>query len=166
FQHSSIGNFVLGLSGANGRVRRARQFEIWGTLAARGNIDWKRVHIFLLDERFGFESEEDSNAFLVRDSLVKVLNRRGAGFPESHLVFPDMSRASAADCAAEYQVRLASLLEQENGPHLVTIGLGYDMHISGIFPEWYQADPGRWAAATKKEIGVLVTETSIFEVRL
>ncbi|CAE8645313.1 unnamed protein product [Polarella glacialis] len=69
FQHSNIGNFVLGLSGANGRVRRARQFEIWGTLAARGNIDWKRVHIFLLDERFGFESEEDSNAFLVRDSL-------------------------------------------------------------------------------------------------
>eukprot|EP00933_Yihiella_yeosuensis_P038320 TRINITY_DN32263_c0_g1_i1.p1 TRINITY_DN32263_c0_g1~~TRINITY_DN32263_c0_g1_i1.p1 ORF type:complete len:798 (+),score=138.87 TRINITY_DN32263_c0_g1_i1:63-2456(+) len=166
FQHyNATGSFVLGLHGANGRVRRARQAEIWAKLAARTNIDWSRVHIFLVDERYGFSSDEDSNAFLIRDTIVKVLNRRGEIFPESHMVFPNTSLATPEECRTDYSKRLCELLEQENGPHLVTLGLGADMHIASVFPEWYLARPERWAEAAKKNFGVLITETSCYEVR-
>jgi len=162
---SSVGSFVLGLSGANGRVRRARLEEVLGDLAGRCNIDWGRVRVFLVDERYGTRSEEDSNAHLVRDSLVKVLAKRGVAFPEGHLLAPDTTLEPMEACAAEYRSRLCELLEQEHGPHLVTLSLGSDMHVASIFPEWYQAAPERWAEATRKGIGVLCTETTIFEVR-
>lgn len=160
----SVGCFVLGLHGSNGRVRRARQAEILSHLACRGSIDWQRLKIFLVDERYGFQAEEDSNAHLVRDSLLRTLTRSGVAFPDAHFLAPQPALEPVQACAAEYQARLSALFEQENGPHLVTIGLGVDMHVASIFPEWYQAAPERWAEATRKGIGVLCTQTTTFEV--
>lgn len=160
----NVGNFVLGLHGSNGRVRRARQTDVFSHLACRSQIDWRRVSIFLVDERYGFQSEEDSNAYLVRDSLLKTLTRCGIAFPDDQFIAPNTALKPMQACAADYQSRLAALFERENWPHLVTIGLGSDMHIASIFPEWYQAAPERWAEATQKGIGVLCTETTTFEV--
>eukprot|EP00931_Biecheleriopsis_adriatica_P047839 TRINITY_DN27608_c0_g1_i1.p1 TRINITY_DN27608_c0_g1~~TRINITY_DN27608_c0_g1_i1.p1 ORF type:complete len:817 (-),score=165.81 TRINITY_DN27608_c0_g1_i1:57-2441(-) len=165
FQSRCAGNFVLGLSASNGRVRRARQADVWSTLAGRLSIDWSRVHVFLVDERYGFNSEEDSNAFLIRDTLIKNLSRRSAGFPEGNLVLPNTALATAEECAKDYETRLTAMLEQESGPHLITFGLGADGHIASVFPEWYQGDPERWAKAASKTRGVLVTQTSHFEVK-
>jgi len=166
FQHTSPDTFVLGLSALNGRVRRARAFDILATLASRTNIEWRRVRVFLVDERYGFQSDEDSNAHLVRDSLMKTLAKRGgAGFTEEQLVVPNTTLTPREACAADYKERLCALLEEYNGPHLVTLGLGSDMHIASVFPEWYQALPERWVAATRKSPGVLCTETTIFEVK-
>ncbi|CAE6914300.1 gsdA [Symbiodinium natans] len=167
-KHQSQGrstNFVLGLSASNGRVRRARQADVWSTLAGRTSIDWSRVCVFLVDERYGWHCEEESNSFLIRDTLIKNLNRRSAGFPESNLILPSTGLDSALACAEDYQSRLCDMLEKEHGPHLVTIGLGSDGHIASVFPEWYKAVPERWSTATQKTRGVLVTETSEFEVR-
>ena len=58
--------FVMGLAGPNGRVRRERALDTYTELASRGGIDWGRVRIFLVDERYGFDAEEESNAYLVR----------------------------------------------------------------------------------------------------
>mmetsp|Transcript_63304 Transcript_63304/g.185049 ORF Transcript_63304/g.185049 Transcript_63304/m.185049 type:complete len:795 (-) Transcript_63304:69-2453(-) len=160
----SVGCFVLGLHGSNGRVRRARETDIWSHVACRTSIDWQRLKIFLVDERYGFQVPEDSNAHLVRDSFLKTLFRCGVAFPESHLITPNTALEPMQACAADYQSRLCELFEQENGPHLVTIGLGMDMHVASIFPEWYRSAPERWAEATRKGIGVLCTETTTFEV--
>mmetsp|Transcript_30816 Transcript_30816/g.89058 ORF Transcript_30816/g.89058 Transcript_30816/m.89058 type:complete len:795 (-) Transcript_30816:112-2496(-) len=165
FQHNSLGSFVLGLSGTNGSVRRTRLADVLQSLASRRNIDWQRVFVFLVDERYGFEREEDCNAFLVRDSLVKQLAKHGADFPEEHLVLPDTSITPVEACAAKYKEQLEDLLDREHGPHLITLGLGQDLHIASVFPEWYRAAPERWAEATRKTVGVLCTETTMFEVR-
>lgn len=165
FQHNNLGSFVLGLSGTNGRVRRARVHDVLTTLATRKNIDWTRVHVFLVDERYGFQAEEDSNADLVRTALVKTLAKNGASFPENHLVVPDTSIVPVEACAVDYKEKLLRLLEKEHGPHLITLALGNDLHIASVFPEWYQAAPERWVEATRKCIGVLCTETTIFEVK-
>jgi len=164
-QHNSLGSFVLGLSGTNGSVRRTRLSDVLKCLAHRRSIDWQRVFVFLVDERYGFEHEEDSNAFLVRDSLVKPLSKIGAEFPEGHLVLPDTTITPMEACATAYKERLVALLEREHGPHLITLGLGEELHIASVFPEWYQAAPERWAEATRKTVGVLCTETSNFEVK-
>ncbi|CAE7211730.1 gsdA [Symbiodinium sp. CCMP2592] len=164
-QGRSAASFVLGLSASNGRVRRARQADVWSTLAGRTSIDWSRVFVFLVDERYGWNCQEESNSFLIRDTLIKNLHRRSAGFPESNLILPNTSLDSAQACAEDYQSRLCDMLEKEHGPHLVTIGLGSDGHIASVFPEWYKAVPDRWSMATQKKRSVLVTETSEFEVR-
>jgi len=85
-------------------------------------------------------------------------------FPDEHFIAPDTALEPMEACATDYQSRLCALFEQENGPHLVTIGLGSDMHVASIFPEWYQTAPERWAEATRKGIGVLCTKTTTFEV--
>lgn len=164
-QGRSAASFVLGLSASNGRMRRARQADVWSTLAGRMSVDWSRVYVFLVDERYGCRSQEESNSYLIRDTLVKNLHRRAAGFPEANLILPDTSIAPAAACAEDYEQRLCKVLEEESGPHLVTFGLGGDGHIASVFPEWYQSVPDRWQQLIQKKRAVLVTETSKFEVR-
>ena len=69
----TAGCFVLGVSGPNGRVRRERALDTFTELAARENIAWERVRVFLVDERYGeLPTEEDSNAHLMRRSNSKV----------------------------------------------------------------------------------------------
>eukprot|EP00913_Durusdinium_trenchii_P009051 g8511.t1 len=73
-QKSSSSKFLLGLSPTNGLARRSRAREVYSAIAewTEQEIDWSRVRIILLDERYGFEQEEDCNATLVRESLAKV----------------------------------------------------------------------------------------------
>jgi len=165
FQHNNLGNFVMGLSGTNGRVRRARLQDMLIGMAGRKNIDWKRMRLFLIDERYcSTNGEDDSNALLVRDALIKRLHKANIAFPEEYLLAPDTSLAPVEACAAEYKDRLVALLDQEHGPHLVTLGLAADGSVCSVFPEWYQEVPERWKAATSKNVNVLCTETSHFEV--
>ena len=57
---------MIGVSGPNGRVRRERALETFTELATRESIDWERVRVFLVDERYGeLPTEEDSNAHLM-----------------------------------------------------------------------------------------------------
>jgi len=164
FQHNNLGCFVLGLSGTNGHVRRSRLVDILGSLAGRSSIDWARLYVFLVDERYGFKNADSCNGLLVRNALVKNLLKHGVTFPEDHLVFPDTSISPIEACASEYKERLIALLDQNHGPHFVTLGLGTDMSVASVFPEWYQAAPERWRIATAKNINVLCTKTSIYEV--
>ena len=70
----TAGCFVLGVSGPNGRVRRERALDTFTELAARENIAWERVRVFLVDERYGeLPTEEDSNAHLMRCAFGKRL---------------------------------------------------------------------------------------------
>ena len=70
----TAGCFVLGVSGPNGRVRRERALDMFTELAARENIAWERVRVFLVDERYGeLPTEEDSNAHLMRHAFGKRL---------------------------------------------------------------------------------------------
>jgi len=167
FQHQkALGHFVLGLSGSNSRARRGRLVDLLENLASRrATIDWSRIHIFLVDERYGFSREEDCNAGLVRTSLLRNLAKNGVRFPDEQFLAPDVSIEPIQACADEYCERLTALLAQENGPHLVTLGLGTDLHIGSVFPDWYAGSPERWAEATAKKVGVLCTETEIYEVR-
>mmetsp|Transcript_77883 Transcript_77883/g.167052 ORF Transcript_77883/g.167052 Transcript_77883/m.167052 type:complete len:873 (+) Transcript_77883:106-2724(+) len=166
FQKSRHGNFLLGLAGTNGHVRRDRAKDVFRTLGKVEEIDWSRVRVFLVDERYGFELDEDCNASMVRGSLLRALEERGTSVREDFLVAPDTSLPSWETCAADYEARLTALFETEGGqgPHLVTLGLATDMSVASVFPEWYRHSPERWAQATEKRFAVLCTETSTFEV--
>ena len=90
---------MIGVSGPNGRVRRERALDTFTELAARESIDWDRVRVFLVDERYGaLPTEDDSNAHLMRRAFGKRLS-------EAHLLVPDVSLPTVEECAADYQAR-------------------------------------------------------------
>ncbi|CAL1128644.1 unnamed protein product [Cladocopium goreaui] len=127
-QKSSSSKFLLGLSPTNGQARRNRAKEVYSAIAEwnEQEIDWGRVLIILLDERYGYESDDDCNANLVQSSLVKTLQKRGIHFPEEQLIAPDTSQGWK-EAAAEYQLRLSQILEDGKGFNLVSTGLGPEL---------------------------------------
>eukprot|EP00929_Paragymnodinium_shiwhaense_P033612 TRINITY_DN18427_c0_g1_i1.p1 TRINITY_DN18427_c0_g1~~TRINITY_DN18427_c0_g1_i1.p1 ORF type:complete len:836 (-),score=177.72 TRINITY_DN18427_c0_g1_i1:185-2692(-) len=167
FQKQCHDNFILGISGSNGKVRRSRVIDVYSHLASIESINWSRVRIFLCDERFGVEgadAEDEINANLLRNSLLKVLKARGVDFKEEYCVFPDLSIADWTDCAKDYEERLKTLFSESahGGPHLVTLGLGEDLSVASIFPEWYKEDPERWQACIEQNVRVLCSSSSKF----
>jgi len=166
-QKSSSSRFLLGLSPTNGQARRNRAKEVYSAVAEwnQQEIDWGRVLIILLDERYGYEHDDDCNASLVRGSLVKTLQKRGIQFSEEQLIAPDTSKGWK-EAAEEYELRLLKLFQVEGlkGFSLVTTGLGNDHSLGAVFPDWYAGKPERWLAASSKQLQVLCTETGAFEV--
>lgn len=102
-------------------------------LAAAPGLPWGRTHLFLADERLVGPAEPESNARLVRESLIAGLAEQPAGvhFPEAG--YPD---ASAAATAYERRLRLAfaRLGAPTPAPDLALLGLGVDGHTASLFP--------------------------------
>jgi len=110
---------VLGLSG--GSTPRAI-YEALG----QENLDWSKVWVFLVDDRYINADDPKSNQFLLRSTLLKH-----APIPESQIIFPDTT-LPYEECIRSYEVQLRSLLK--NPADLVTLGLGDDGHIASLFP--------------------------------
>lgn len=115
------GYSVIGLSG--GSTPR----EIYEALGRSKNIDWTRVWIFLVDDRYVPADSTDSNQFLLRSTLLK-----NAPIPESQIIFPDTTLPISA-CVDLYDKHLKSLL-RKGSPDIVSLGMGDDGHIASLFP--------------------------------
>mmetsp|Transcript_111926 Transcript_111926/g.316304 ORF Transcript_111926/g.316304 Transcript_111926/m.316304 type:complete len:836 (+) Transcript_111926:77-2584(+) len=166
-RRGNSGSFVLGLSCADGQKRRERIAEVFSTLGESDRIDWKRICVFLVEERFGLAAQDQTNAHLVRSTLIATLKRRGVAVSEDRFVFPNTELDSLQRCASEYQTRLLRLFQTDSpeGPHLVTLSLGDDLSLSGIYPDWYRNSPSRWAEAISKSFKVLGTHTNMHDAQ-
>ncbi len=114
------GKCILGLSG--GRTPRPI-YEALGKLKA---IEWDKVTIFLVDERYVLEDDDESNQNLVRTTLLA-----NAPIPESRIIFPDTS-IELEECVEDYDFKIDQLMEE--GIDAVVLGLGEDGHIASLFP--------------------------------
>lgn len=90
-------------------------------------IDWSKVYIFLVDERYVPKDHEESNQRLIAETLLA-----NAHIPRSNLVFPKTA-LSIENCVGDYEERLRSLLA-EAPPDIVVLGMGEDGHIASLFP--------------------------------
>lgn len=115
-----FGHAILGLSG--GSTPKPIYTEL-----GKANLDWSKVSIFLVDDRYIDPTDNDSNQKLVRETLLV-----NADIPESQIIFPN-TLSPLEDCIAIYEQKLAQLLSQ-GIPHIVTLGLGEDGHIASLFP--------------------------------
>ncbi len=136
---------TLGLSG--GSTPRAT----YTRLGASKNIDWSAVAIFLVDERYVPPDHKESNARLVRETLL-----HSAKIPENQIIFPEVTLPLDA-CVQRYEKRLAALF-RVGYPDVVLLGLGEDGHIASLFP-------GDVDALLERERNVLHTQTDHFAVR-
>ena len=114
------GQAIVGLSGGS------TPKPIYEALG-KEEIDWGKVTLFLVDERYVPADHKDSNQKMIRETLMK-----SALIPDARVVFPDTTR-SINDCVDDYEQRLALVLAQ-GIPHIVTLGMGDDGHIASLFP--------------------------------
>jgi 6-phosphogluconolactonase len=111
---------IVGLSG--GSTPRG----IYDLLGQDDRIDWSRVWLFLVDDRYCAADSPKSNQFLLRMSLL-----RHAPIPESQLLFPRTELDRDA-CIDEYDAVMDDLLKKGQ-PDLVVLGMGDDGHIASLF---------------------------------
>lgn len=134
---------IIGLSGGS------TPGPVYAALGASKAIDWAKVWVFLMDDRYIREDSPHSNQFLVRSTLL-----REAPVPESQLVFPDTA-LPYDECVALYGRHVKDLLAK-GAPDVVTLGMGDDCHTTSLFPPLPEAAFG---PAT-----VIATHTDRFDI--
>lgn len=112
---------LLGLSGGKTPA------PVYESLGKEPDIDWSKVWIFLVDDRFIRRDSPLSNQFLLRSTLLRT-----ATIPESQILCPDTSLALPA-CIDEYD-RVITAALGKNAPDLLVLGMGQDGHIASLFP--------------------------------
>ncbi|GAB1409072.1 6-phosphogluconolactonase [Desulfovibrionales bacterium] len=116
------GQAVLGVPGGRSV---ARVFQV---LAAH-DLDWQRVHVFLLDERCVPVGDPESNYGLVQEHLITPLHERGTR-PGS--VHPFAYNAASADQGAQqYTTELAAYGLRFD---VLLASMGEDGHVASLFP--------------------------------
>jgi 6-phosphogluconolactonase len=143
FGRRSGPRFALTLSG--GPTARG----CYEVLADTPGIDWSLVDVFIGDERFVPPDDVDSNARLIRESLLDRVGTVGSFSP-----MPTTER-DIETCAAAYQRTVADLVTGP-GIDLIHLGLGPDGHTASLFPGAASLDagPGDLVVATEDPNGV------------
>jgi 6-phosphogluconolactonase len=135
--------FALVLSG--GPTAR----HCYEVLAATPGIDWSLVDVYIGDERFVPPDDVDSNARLIRESLLDRVGTVGSFWPMP------TTAADIETCAAQYQRTVAELVTGP-GIDLIHLGLGPDGHTASLFPGAASLDagPGDLVLATEDPNGL------------
>ncbi len=115
------GSCSIGLSGGS------TPKPIYMELGKRNNIDWSKVSIFLLDERYVPNEHPDSNQKMVVETLL--LN---APIPPENVFFPDTT-LPIEECVTDYIADVKTLWEHRL-PDITVLGMGDDGHIASLFP--------------------------------
>lgn len=125
------GTFTVALSGGS---TPQRLFRLLAESPFRGQVDWKRVHLFWGDERCVPPDHRDSNYRMALEAMLEPL-----GFPLANVHRIQGERADRANAAREYQQEIARVLQVDpTGPppslDLVFLGMGSDGHTASLFP--------------------------------
>jgi 6-phosphogluconolactonase len=125
---SCRGFFAAALSGGTAPA------EFYGRLAElRGNFQWDKTHIFLVDERFVPRGNGDSNLGLMEDLFMRAINIPSGNV---HAVVTDnISVSGAAELYAKELKQFFALSGHELPDFdFVGLGIGLDGHTASLFP--------------------------------
>lgn len=112
---------VIGLSGGS------TPGPIYEALGKEAAIDFSKVYIFAVDERYISKDDKDSNHNLVTRTLLS-----NAKVPQHQIIFPHTT-LPLDECIKDYEKRLKEVFDK-HGIDIVTLGVGPDGHIASLFP--------------------------------
>ena len=102
------------------------------SLLGKKNIDWMNVDLFLGDERWVDNNSQDSNCFLLNNSLFKEGN---TSLEASFFAVSTVDLSSPDESAIDYETILRNNLEGDPPKFdLILLGLGDDGHTASLFP--------------------------------
>lgn len=104
---------------------------VYELLAKNESVDWKRVHVFLVDERIVPITDEESNYKLVKEKLLDPLIRSGKMPAENaHPFIMDETKPNFG--AFEY---MKQLMKFGGKFDVVVLSAGEDSHVAALYPE-------------------------------
>ena len=102
------------------------------SLLGKRNLQWSNVDLFLGDERWVKNESQDSNCFLLNNSLFKEGN---PSLEASFFSVSTVELPSPEDSAKDYETILKNnLLGDPPRFDLILLGLGDDGHTASLFP--------------------------------
>lgn len=147
------GRFSVSLAGGN---TPKPAYELLGSAAFRGRVDWSRVHVFWGDERCVPPDHAKSNYRMTREALLDHVSIPAANV---HRIRGELSPpAAAADCEADLRRFFAG---SRTAFDLVFLGLGDNAHTASLWPGTSVVDETQRLAAE-----VYVREQDLWRVTL
>lgn len=130
------GNFLLALSG--GKTPKL----LYEMLNQDERLDWSKIYVFQVDERWVPIDHEESNARLIQEAIPNM---------ENFIAVPrDRSPQYAANLYNHELTDLFNRLER-NSYDLAIMGMGEDTHTASLFPESFELDYEEFVRAFKVE---------------
>lgn len=105
--------------------------KLFFQMLATRPLDWSRIDVTLVDERWVAEDDEASNARLVRATLLKQAAAQARFLP-----LADLARTPAEQVAALNRAALPALAD------VAVLGMGENGHSASLFvdaPEWHES---------------------------
>ncbi len=103
------------------------------SLIGKKNLEWSNVDVFLGDERWVDNKSQDSNCFLLNNSLFKEGN---PSLSASFFSVNTVELASPEKSADDYETILKNNLDGDPPKFdLILLGLGDDGHTASLFPD-------------------------------
>ncbi|WP_347220083.1 6-phosphogluconolactonase [Chryseobacterium sp.] len=134
------GKFVVAVSG--GSSPKAI-FSLLATSEYADKIDWNKVYVFWVDERWVSLDDEKSNFKMTLETLLdKVPVNKDQIFP----MYKDGIEPEIY--AAEYETQIRNVLGDEGVFDFILLGMGDDGHTASLFPgEAVLDEKEKWVAA-------------------
>ena len=102
------------------------------SLVGKKDLEWSNVDLFLGDERWVDNKSEDSNCFLLTNSLFKEGN---PSLSASFFSVSTVELASPVESADDYETILKNNFDEDLPKFdLILLGLGDDGHTASLFP--------------------------------
>ncbi|AZA90063.1 6-phosphogluconolactonase [Chryseobacterium nakagawai] len=134
------GKFVVAVSG--GSSPKAI-FSLLATSEYADKIDWNKVYVFWVDERWVALDDEKSNFKMTLETLLnKVPVNKDQIFP----MYKD--GIDPEEYAKEYETQIRNVLGEEGVFDFILLGMGDDGHTASLFPgEAVLDEKEKWVAA-------------------
>lgn len=109
--------------------------DLYRAIGEKGkDLPWKKIDIFLADERFVPHTDDESNFGMIRKTLLEAVP-----IPKENIHAVETQISGADEAARRYEEELVKFFELKprHFPRfdLIMLGLGEDGHVASLFPE-------------------------------
>ncbi len=125
----SKGRFEIALSGGKTPVNLYKKLS-----ACKKPLPWNKTYAFMVDERFVFHEDAESNYRMINQTLLKHIK-----IPEEHIHSIPVEEKTPLASAKKYEEDLISYFKLARGKFpifdLIVLGIGEDGHTASLFPD-------------------------------